>query len=134
MWAVFGVRGVGVPVGATVMMSGGPGGLLGGAIGEDAVGAADADEIDVAAEDAVGGAVATDVHDVTNAVGDADADEIDVAFEDGVGVGDVHGGRDSVGDDFAGREGAEPHAATTISRAQRIPWAPSRTTRAGRPH
>jgi hypothetical protein len=69
--------------------------------------------------------VATDVHDLRDAVGDGDADEIDVALEDGVGSADLHG--DAVGDDVAGREGAEPHATTTISRAQRIPWVPSRT-------
>jgi hypothetical protein len=42
-----------------------------------------------------------------------------------VGSADLHG--DAVGDDVADREGAEPHATTTISRAQRIPWVPSRT-------
>jgi hypothetical protein len=83
---------------------------------EDAVGDADADELDVAAEEDAAGAVPTDVHDLRDAVGDADADEIDVAADDAVGSADLHGS--ALGDDVAGCEGPEPHAATTISRAK----------------
>jgi hypothetical protein len=71
------------------------------------------------------GVVATDVHDLRDAVGDGDADEIDVALEDGVGSADLHG--DAVGDDVAVVRAPEPHAATTVSRAHRIPWVPTRT-------